>query len=289
MRLSGMRILLVTPLLLAVLFAASSGAAPSGSAAIAHPTARDKVVLRVVSGGGFVAIQSNLRQLPSFTLYGDGTVIVPGVVTMIYPGPAISPLVRSKLTERQVQALLARAKAAGLLAPGRVDYGDMGTIGIADAPTTTLTLNAGGKHIVRSAYALGISAPSNRMPAKVAAARRALAGFIAKLPTAHAGAHYTPHALAVYAAPFTGDKQPGASPVAWPLKRNLATAGKRVSSGLNYRCMFVGGPAAETLLAALARANEQTQWIMRGDPAHPYQLVVRPLLPDQRDCTPLGH
>jgi hypothetical protein len=52
--------------------------------------------------------------------------------------------------------------------------------------------------------------------------------------------------------------------------------------------MFVGGPAAKTLLASLANANEQTQWIMHGDPAHPYQLVVRPLLPDQRDCTPLG-
>jgi hypothetical protein len=282
-----MRILLLTPVLLAVLFSSITGAAP-GSAAIAHPRGADKVVLQVVSGGGFVPVSFNLRLLPSFTLYGDGTVIVPGAVTMIYPGPAISPLVRSKLSERQVQALLARAKAAGLLAPGRVDYGDMGTIGIADAPTTTLTLNAGGKHIVRSAYALGISAPANRMPAKVAAARRALAGFIAKLPTAHAGAHYRPRGLAVYAAPFTGEKQPGARPVVWPLKRNLATAGTRVSSGLSYRCMFVGGPAAKTLLASLANANEQTQWIMDGDPAHPYQLVVRPLLPDQRDCTPLG-
>lgn len=255
LRLSGMRILLLTPFLLAVLFSASSGASPE-RAAIAHPTAADKVVLRVVSGGGFVPVSVNLRLLPSFTLYGDGTVIVPGAVIQIYPGPATSPLVRSKLSERQVQAILQRAQAAGLLAPGRVDYGDMGTVGISDAPTTTLTVNAGGRHISRSAYALGISAPSDRMPAKQAAARRALAGFIAKLPTGHAGAQYAPHALAVYVAPFTGEKQKGAKPVVWPLKRNLATAGKRVSSGLNYRCMYVAGPAATTLFASLRKANE---------------------------------
>ena len=287
MRLSGMRTLLLTPVLLATLFTAVSGAAPDG-AAIAHPKAPDKVVLRVISGGGFVAVQFNLRLLPSFTLYGDGTVIVPGAITMIYPGPAIVPLVRSKLGEREVQALLARAKAAGLLTPGRVDYGDMGTVGISDAPTTALTINAGGKHIVRSAYALGISAPSNRMPAKVAAARKALAGFIAKLPSSHRGALWAPNGLAVYAAPFTGEQQKGAKPVVWPLTRNLATAGKRESNGLPYRCMTVTGPAAKTLLVSLHKANEQTQWIMRGEPAKPYQLIVRPLLPDQRDCTPLG-
>ena len=173
---------------------------------------------------------------------------------MIYPGPAVLPLVRSKLSERQVQALLARAKAAGLLSPGRVDYGDMGTIGISDAPTTTLTLNAGGRHIVRSAYALGITAPGNRMPAKVAAARKALAGFIAKLPSSHRGAVWAPHGLAVFAAPFTGARQQGAKPIVWPLTRNLATAGKRASSGLPYRCMVVTGAGREDA-ARLARAR----------------------------------
>src|SRR4051794_13993914 len=242
MRLSRMRILLLTPVLLAMLFTTVSGAAPD-SAAIAHPKGADDVVLRVVIGGGFVPVQFNLRLLPSFTLYGDGTVIVPGAITMIYPGPAILPLVRSKLSERRVQALLTRAKAAGLLTAGRVSYGDMGTMGIADAPTTTLTVNADGKHIVRSAYALGISASSDRIPPKVAAARRALNGLIKKLPSGHRGALYAPHALAVYAAPFTGEKQKGAKPVVWPLKRNPATAGRRVSNGLPYRCMVVTGPA----------------------------------------------
>ena len=54
-------------------------------------------------------MQVNLRAMPSFTLYGDGTVIVPGPVIQIYPGPAVTPLIRSKLSESQVQALLKRA------------------------------------------------------------------------------------------------------------------------------------------------------------------------------------
>ena len=119
MRLNGMRILLLTVLVLAAASATSPGAAlatPQRSG-IAHPTAPTKVVLRVSSGGGFVTPQTNLRALPSFTLYGDGTVITPGAITMIYPGPAVYPLVKSKLGERGVQALLQRARAAGLLVP----------------------------------------------------------------------------------------------------------------------------------------------------------------------------
>ena len=69
-----MRILLTSVLLLAALPSAAA-------AAIGHPTSPAKIVLRISSGGGFVTPQTNLRALPSFTLYGDGTVIVPGVIT----------------------------------------------------------------------------------------------------------------------------------------------------------------------------------------------------------------
>ena len=114
------------------------------AAAIGHPTSPAKIVLRISSGGGFVTPQTNLRALPSFTLYGDGTVIVPGVITQMYPGPAIYPLIRSKLRESQVQALLRSAAHAGLLARGPIDYG---TVGVTDMPTTTVLLNAGGRQV----------------------------------------------------------------------------------------------------------------------------------------------
>ena len=194
--------------------------------------------------------QTNLRAIPSFTLYGDGTVIVPGAVIQIYPGPAIYPLVRSRLSERQVQALLRRAARAGLLARGAIDYG---TVGVSDMPTTTLLVNAGGKHLERAAYALGATAGGNGLSAAQARARQALARFISGLPHGLSGALYAPRAVAVYVGPATGPAQPGATRLVWPLKRNLATAGTRVSSGLGYRCISVGGTDAKVLLAGCAR------------------------------------
>ena len=210
-----MRILLTSVLFLGA-FASVAGAAstrPQG-AAIGHPTSPAKIVLRISSGGGFVTPQTNLRALPSFTLYGDGTVIVPGVITQMYPGPAIYPLIRSKLRESQVQALLRSAAHAGLLARGPIDYG---TVGVTDMPTTTLLLNAGGRHVERQAYALGATGGSP-LPARQARARKALMRFIAGLPHGVSGARYVPRALAVYVAPSDGQAQPGASAVVWPLQ-----------------------------------------------------------------------
>ena len=281
-----MRILLLTSLLLVAATSLAAGAGASGrqTAAIGHPRGAGQVVIRVNSGGGFVPVEYNLRAMPSFTLYGDGTVIVPGVQIQIFPGPALSPLVRSKLSEPQVQALLQRAQAAGLLARGAIDYGDMGSIGIADAPTTTLILNVGGRHVVRSAYALGIDATAGRLSPAQATARRALKAFVDRLPQGLSGGRYTPRGFAVYAGRFRGQPQAGAAPIVWPLKRNLATAGKLVSSGLGYRCMSVTGKPAQILLATLRKANEQSQWTARADTSSTFQVIARPLLPGQRAC-----
>jgi hypothetical protein len=280
-----MRILLTSILLLAALPAAAGAASTRPERAeIGHPTSATRIVLRISSGGGFVPVQSNLRALPSFTLYGDGTVIVPGVITQMYPGPAIYPLVRSKLRESQVQALLRRAVRAGLLVRGPIDYG---TVGVTDMPTTTVLLNAGGKQVKRQAYALGATGGSP-LPARQARARQALTRFIAALPHGVAGAHYAPRALAVYVAPSDGQVQPGSTPVVWPLRRNLATAGKPMPSGLNYRCISVGGADARMLLATLRNANEVSRWSMRASPGKSYQLIARPLLPDEADCASLA-
>ena len=52
----------------------------------------------------------------------------------------------------------------------------------------------------------------------------------------------------------------------WPLKSDLATAGKPASNGLAYRCITVSGKDVRTLLARLRTANEQSRWAMRGQP-----------------------
>ncbi len=75
-------------------------------------------------------------------------------------------------------------------------------------------------------------------------------------------------------------------PVVWPLESNLATAGKPVSSGLGYRCISVGGKDAKTLIATLRKANEQSRWIARAGARARFEVIARPLLPDERGCPP---
>ena len=187
-----------------------------------------------------------------------------------------------------MQALLRRAQAAGLLARGAIDYGDMGSVGVSDMPTTTLIVNARGRQVKRAAYALGVTGHGGRMTAAQTRARSALARFIAQLPHGLRGARYAPHAIAAYVGPFPGAPPTGSARVRWPLASNLASAGKPVSSGLAYRCITVGGKDARTLLAVLRTANDQSRWIARPGATAVYQLIARPLLPDQRDCSSPG-
>jgi hypothetical protein len=275
-----MRPTLVSSLIaLAALVPAAQAATP-----IAHPKSSSAIVLRVNTGGGFVPVSVNLRALPQFTLYGDGTVIVPGAQIQIAPQPAEIPLVRFHLSRPQVQALLLRAQRAGLLAPGSVDYGDMGSIGVSDAPGTTVLINAGGHRLERDAYALGIDTTGSRLSAKQNAARHALSAFIEALPHGASTRPYDAPRFAVYVGPYTGTPQPGARPLAWPLASDLARAGAKTSSGLPYRCFTVTGGNARTLAATLRRATVASQWRMPGGTAR-YEVIARPLLPEQRTCT----
>ena len=147
-------------------------------------------------------------------------------------------------------------------------------------------MNAAGRSLVRQAYALGIAAGAGRLSPEQVKARQALARFVARLPAGRCpAACYTPHASRPTSGRSAARPQPGARSVVWPLSSNLATAGKRVSSGLNYRCMLVSGKAATKLL----RHAAQGQRAVALDDAprrhgRTCQVVVRPLLPDQQRC-----
>jgi hypothetical protein len=282
--------LVMVPLVLA-LTAAGCGAAAAGDESSApgaprfsHPTGPRDVVLRVSTGGGFVPSEVTLATVPEFTLYGDGNVIVPGAVMAIYPGPAMLPLQSFRLSERRVQALLGAASRAGLLDERPVDYGDMGSVGITDMPTTTVTFNVDGKQVRHDAYGLSADVTGGRLSPRQREARRALSRFVGALPHGSSASQYTPSAIAVHVGPFRGERLPGAVPIVWPLDSNLAREGKRVSDGLPYRCFTVTGDDTATLLAALRNANDQTQWLARPGRHRTFGLVLRPLLPDEHGC-----
>jgi hypothetical protein len=254
---------------------------------IDHPTGASDLILRVHVGGGFVPVDYTLREIPFFSIYGDGRLVTVGPQIEIYPGPALPNLLVSQISEEGIQAILEAARDAGLLGPDRrFDHP-----GIADAHTTTFTLVAEGRTHVISAYALGFDEqPSGLIPEDEQQARQKLNDFQMKLGDLGS---WLPEGSVGEEEPFGFDElrifvredapKDDALPqneLRWPLSPGLADFGAVVPD-LDVRCGSVQGSDLEALLPLAQEANELTPW--RNDD-HLYGLVFRPLLPDESGC-----
>lgn len=123
---------------------------------ISHPTGRTDIVLRMEQGGGFVPFGFMFTQAPSFTLYGDGTVIFKPLDNRVgdpFGGQALLPWLVGHMTEADIQALLNFALTTGRLANARANYENPM---VADASSTFFNINAGGEEKAVSIYALGL-------------------------------------------------------------------------------------------------------------------------------------
>jgi len=118
---------------------------PTAVAGIQHPTGARDIVLRVESSGGFVPVEFLATSAPSFTLYGDGTVVFRDGEAQ--PPDAVGSVIRSvpfqtmKLDEAGIQALLEFALGPGGIGVAVGPY----TGGVADMPSTNFTVNADGR------------------------------------------------------------------------------------------------------------------------------------------------
>jgi hypothetical protein len=263
------------------------GTGSTGGTGIAHPTGSDEVVLRVAYEGGFIPYEYVLSNIQSWSLFGDGTLIVQGPQIEIYPGPALPSLVSIPISEDGVQAILEAARDAGLM-DGDASYGNDC---VADAATTVFTTNADGATSVVSAYALDVGAPTGTCGGKDDEARAALAGFQAMLgdlqgwlPQGSVGAErpYDPTELRVYVQPYRGDPELPQDAVEWPLDVPLDAFGEpALDAPTDTRCGVVSGAEFEALFAAAQGANQLTPWTSGGTE---YSLILRPLLPDEHAC-----
>jgi hypothetical protein len=264
------------------------GTGGSGSTGIEHPTGADEVVLRVEYAGGFVPVDFTLRSIPSWTLYGDGTLVMQGPQIEIYPPPALPGLTATPISEEGVQAILEAARDAGLM-DGDASYGNDC---IADAATTVFTTNANGGTSVVSAYALDVGEPAGGCGSEEEANERAalaefqlaLGDLGSWLPAGSVGEEQPldPSELRVYTQPYRGTPEPPQNDVAWPLGEPLASFGDRVPDyGAPMRCGVVEGEDLSTLLPVAGSANEITPWTSDGGQ---YHLIFRPLLPDESGC-----
>ncbi len=256
---------------------------------IEHPTGADQLVLRVEYQGGFVPYEYNLKRVPSWSLYGDGTVIVEGPVIEIYPGPALPNLLAFTLTEEAVQTILEAAQDAGLM-DGDASYGYPC---IADAADTVFTVNAGGTTSVVSAYALELSdlgmEPGDcgdvdtAAREKLAEFNRMLGDLQSWLPEGSIGPEesYEPTEMRVFVLPYQGEPELPQAETEWPLSEPLVAFGEPVADGNDARCGVVSGDDLAELLPLAQQANELTPWTSGGEQ---YRLVFRPLLPDEHTC-----
>lgn len=259
----------------------------TGAIGIEHPTGADQLILRVAYEGGFVPYEYTLGSTPFWSLFGDGTLIVPGPQIEIYPGPALPNLTATPVSEEGIQAILEAARDAGLM-DGDANYGDQC---IADAATTVFTTNAGATTTVVSAYALEVGEPAGTCGnEKDADARARLAAFQAKLtdlrswlPEGSVGTErpYDPTEMRVYVLPYQGDAELPQDPIDWPLDPHLGEFGEAVRDAADTRCGMVMGDDLTTLLEAAGQANALTPWTSGGTE---YHLIFRPLLPDEHAC-----
>ena len=265
----------------------SGGSGASGAGAISHPTGADELVMRVEYEGGFVPYGFTLSNMPAWSLFGDGTLITQGPQIEIYPPPALPSLIRTPITEDGVQAILQAAQDAGLM-DGDANYGDQC---IADAATTVFTTYANGSRSVVSAYALDVGEPGGTCGStQDAKARAGLAGFQAKLgdltswlPPGSVGQEtpFDPTEMRVYVLPYQRDPQLPQEAIDWPVDTPLSAFGATLSGDAQTRCGVVAGDELERVYAAAQSANQLTPWMSDGEK---YQLILRPLLPDEDGC-----
>jgi hypothetical protein len=253
---------------------------PETAGAIVHPVGATDIVLRYDVGGGFVAPGFALSQTPVFTLYGDGRVVFkdlkaapPPAAGSATPNP---PLHTARLDEHQVQQLLTLALGPAGLATADAEYPNPH---VADAPTTTFTIDAGGAKRAVAIMALGIGTPdapdaSGRAGFDLLATRLGNFGQDGTVPTDE----YTPTR-------YRGillEGFPGNPPASWPwtdvMPADFVAAGDPNALPTPSRVLT---PAQVEALGVTPFTGGFQNLTLRGPDGKLYALAVRPLLPDE--------
>jgi hypothetical protein len=265
--------------------APSTGPSPDSSSAPATGGAGDALVLRVSSAGGFVPPSAIVGRLPETSVYADGRVIFNGPIALSYPGPALPNLQWGTISPATLQQLLDKAVAAGVK-PGT----DFGQPGVADAPTTEVTVvTAAGKRTV-GAVALREARPDDPQLTKAQQqARTKLRTFVdelgdltTKMMTSEPQ-QYQPEIIAGIVQPYVEPAdQPGRPrTVEWP---GPALPGEPLNPDLKLSCVTATGEQRDAVLAAAKDATANTPWVWANNG---WSVLLRPLLPDETGCADL--
>jgi hypothetical protein len=274
--------------LLLTLAACAETPVDPGAGGIDHSTASDALLVRISYEGGFVPVEWTYTNFAFYSLLGDGTLIVPGAQIEIYPGPALPAISSRQVSEAGIQSILEQAIAVIRNIPA--DLNDLGSMNIADASTTVITVSAGGVDRTIRAYALSeLTERPDGMPEREYQARLSLQELVATLtgptewlPEGSLGPEgaYEASSARVFIGNYRAVDDLEQDPKAWPLSAGLADFGEPIPPG-GMRCGVVEGEDWDTLLESATTANQLTPWTDAGDR---YSILFRPLLPDERGC-----
>ena len=258
---------------------AGTGPTTTSGPAATVPPAGAGAVLQITTGGGFVPAEIHFANLPQFTIYADGRVVVPGPTTLEYPGRALPNLRTGSVGAAEVRHVVQAAEAAGV---GKSL--DLGRPPVADAPTTTFVLVDGEGTHRTDVYALDID-DGPGLSATQLDARRRLLDLVAetgRLGDTAAGP-YRATAVSVLVRPYAEvDRsglpgEPAPAEVEWPLA-DVANGGREQFGG---RCLGFTGDDAERVLSAAADARADARW---RSGATFWWLAFRPELPGAEPC-----
>jgi hypothetical protein len=281
----------------------ASGSEEPATGGIEHPTGADEPILVVEETGGFAMIQMVAVRVPTFALYGDGRVIVQGLQTLEFPGPALPPLIERTLNPDGIQAVLEAVEDTELFTADLESKGAMNFI--ADATDTVFRLNANGRQVTVSVYGLGLLDPEfggnfeGIEPAEIEAhatlsqLRDALMAIDTSVPAdsweAEGWQPYEPEAFRLYVRDVTGEPIEGGDLPGrvreWPTEDDPAAFGEEEPLfGDGSRCGVVEGEAAAAWLEELNASKQDTLWSTDGE--NRFSVLVRPLFPGEEIACP---
>jgi hypothetical protein len=267
---------------------ADAPATPRDEGGIDHATGADDLLVRVTLEGGFVPVEWNLTNVPAFSLYGEGTLVQPGAQIEIYPSPALPAISSRTVDEAGIQAILRAALDATDGMPA--DLGDIGSMNVADAATTVITVRADGIERSIEAYALAeVPERPDGMGEDVYRARQRLSALVGTLgaldqwlPAGSLGEEnsYRGEAARLFVGEYRKVDDLPQEPIAWPMDGALSRFGEPTQPA-GYRCGTVSGDDWAAVRDEASRANELTPWTDAGDR---FSILFRPLLPDESGC-----
>lgn len=241
---------------------------------VQHPTGTADVLLRMESGGGLVPMDFFATNAPSFTLYGNGTVVFRDP-TISPPGPGDGlnrpvPFQTIRLDEEGIQAFLVDAIERGGLGIAAGPYMGQG----ADLPTTTFTITADGR-----TKDVSVTPLSPEMHSQNAAIVTALAGLAERLNGFGGSvAGEQPYLPTAFRGVLSSIDQPFGPVVAWPwsdIKPTDFTAAMNT-----FRLLRTMTPTEVAKLGIKSLDGGLTGVTLQLD-GKLYSLALRPLLPDE--------